>query len=70
MRVDKILIKTHPDSKRTRIYINGEECDNCRSVDLNVDSEQTHPTSVKLEFEGCIIEMVSQTNTQIEKEGG
>lgn len=62
MRVNKVEVRTHPDHRRTRIFINGEEIENCRAVEFKVQDGQDHPTSIKLEFEGCIVQMNSQIN--------
>jgi hypothetical protein len=60
MRVSKVEIRTHPDPTRTRVFINGEEIENCRAVEFKIEDGQGHPTSIKLEFEGCIVQMNSQ----------
>lgn len=65
MKVKKVEIRTHPDHKRTRIFINGEEVENCRAINFKIEDSQMHPTSISLEFEGCIIQM----NSQIEGDG-
>jgi hypothetical protein len=58
MKVKSVEIRVCPDPTKTRIFINDDEVDNVRGFEIKVEDGQTHPTSIKLEFEACHIKIV------------